>query len=156
VRILEVAPGTTHDLRRRVLRDGRADADVAFEGDDEWDTFHLAAVDPGDQGDPGEPRVVGVVTFLERECPCRPGVHPARQLRGMAVADDRQGEGLGAALLAAGVARCRDEGDAVVWAHARESAVGFYEAHGMTAEGDVYDHPVGDGTIPHRTVVLDL
>ena len=132
-----------------MLRGGRADAAVTFEGDDEWDTFHLAVVDD-------DQTTVAVVTFLERECPARPGVHPARQLRGMAVAADRQGEGLGAALLAAGVARCREAGDAVLWAHARESAVGFYEAHGLRAEGDVYDHPVGDGTLSHRTVVLDL
>ena len=132
-----------------MLREGRADVEVAFEGDDEWETFHLAAVD-------ADETVVGVVTFLDRECPTRPGVHPVRQLRGMAVRPDRQGEGLGAALLAAGVARLRHDAVAVVWAHAREPAVGFYEAHGMRVEGDVYDHPVGDGTLPHRTVVLDL
>ena len=132
-----------------MLREGRADARVAFEGDDEWDSFHLAAVDD-------DTSVVGVVTFLERECPARAGVHPARQLRGMAVAVDRQGEGLGAQLLAAGVERCRADRIAVVWARARLSAVDFYEAHGLTAEGEVYDHPVGDGTLPHRTVVLDL
>jgi GNAT superfamily N-acetyltransferase len=149
VHILEVAPGTTHDLRRSVLRNGRADAEVAFEGDDEWESFHLAAVDD-------DTTVVGIVSFADRECPRRPGVFPARQLRGMAVAPDRQGQGLGARLLAAGVDRCRSEGVAIVWAHARQPAVPFYEAHGLTAEGDVYDHPVGDGTLPHRTVVLDL
>jgi GNAT superfamily N-acetyltransferase len=148
VHLLEVAPGTTHGLRRQVLRDGRADARVTFEGDDEWETFHLAAVDD-------DSTVVGVVTFLERECPGRPGVHPARQVRGMAVAEDRRGQGLGARLLAAGVERCRAEGIAVVWAHARLSAVDFYEAHGFVAEGEVYDHPVGDGTLPHRMVVVD-
>jgi GNAT superfamily N-acetyltransferase len=149
VHILEVAPGTTHDLRREVLREGRADARVAWEGDDEWETFHLAAVDD-------DLTVVGAVTFLDRECPRRPGTFPARQLRGMAVARPRQGTGLGAALLAAGVDRCRSEAVAVVWAHARLPAVGFYEAHGLDAEGDVYDHPIGDETLPHRTVVLDL
>jgi GNAT superfamily N-acetyltransferase len=132
-----------------VLREGRADARVAFEGDDEWDSFHLAAVDD-------DTTVVGVITFVERACPVRDGVYPARQFRGMAVAEGRQGEGVGRDLLAAGVDRCRDEGIAVVWAHARLSAVDFYTAHGMTAEGDVYDHEVGDGTLPHRTVVLDL
>jgi GNAT superfamily N-acetyltransferase len=83
-------------------------------------------------------------------------VFPARQLRGMAVAEDRQGQGIGTELLRAGVERCRDAGVAVVWARARLSAVDFYEAHGLAADGDVYDHPVGDGTLPHRTVVLDL
>jgi GNAT superfamily N-acetyltransferase len=136
-------------VRRAVLRQGRAGADVAWPGDDERESFHLAAVDP-------DGTVVGAVTFLERMCPRRPSVFPARQLRGMAVQEDRQGEGIGAALLAAGVARCRQEGDAVVWAHAREPAVGWYAAHGFAPEGDVYDHPVGAQTLPHRTVVLDL
>lgn len=120
---------------------------MVFEGDDEWDTFHLAAVD-----DDGHP--IAVVTFLERECPVRPGCFPARRLRGMAVATDRQGEGLGATLLAAGIERCRSEGIAVVWAHARVSAIGFYEANGMPADSDVYIY--GDVQLPHRTAVVDL
>lgn len=97
---------------------------------------------------------MGVVTFLERECPARPGVHPARQLRGMAVAADRQGTGIGASLLRAGLDRCRAEGAAVVWAHARVTAVSWYEAHGMSAEGDVYIF--GDVHLPHLLVVVDL
>jgi GNAT superfamily N-acetyltransferase len=151
-RILEVAPATTHDLRRAVLRSGRPDAVVTFEGDDEWESFHLAAVKEDDRAADGTP--VAIISFLDRECPARPGVFPARQFRGMAVALDRQGEGLGGAVLAAGVDRCRSEGVAVVWAHARETAIGFYEAHGLSAVGDVYLH--GAVNLPHRLVVLDL
>ena len=146
-RILEVAPGATHGLRRAVLRDGREDAVVVFEGDDEWETVHLAAVEP-------DQRIVGVVTFLERACPVRPGVFPVRQLRGMAVATDRQGSGLGAQLLAAGLDRCRSEGVDLVWAHARVAALDFYLANGFTSESDVY--VFGDVNLPHRTVVADL
>ncbi|MET0491000.1 MAG: GNAT family N-acetyltransferase [Acidimicrobiales bacterium] len=145
-RILEVAPSGTHGLRRTVLRDGRDD-EVVFAGDDERDTFHLGAVDE-------DGTTVGIVTFLERECPNRPDVHPARQLRGMAVAADRQGQGLGTALLRAGIERCRAEGVAVVWAHARLPAVPWYEAHGLPAEGDVY--VFGVMGLPHRLVVTDL
>ena len=134
-------------MRRAILRDGHDDAVVVFEGDDESDTFHLAAV-----GD--DLTTVGVVTFLERECPARPGRHPARQLRGMAVATDEQGTGVGAALLQAGLDRCRADGAAVVWAHARVTAVSWYEAHGMPAEGDVY--VFGDVHLPHRLVVAEL
>jgi GNAT superfamily N-acetyltransferase len=136
-----------------VLRGGRADAVVTFEGDDEWETVHLAVIEESVD----EAAVaVAVVTFIERECPVRPGTFPARQLRGMAVAADRQGEGLGAQLFAAGLARCRSDGAALVWANARVTAVPFYEANGMRAEGEVFDHPVGDGDLPHRTVVVDL
>ena len=145
-RILEVAPSGTHGLRRTVLREG-GDDEVVFAGDDERDTFHLGAVDE-------DGTTVGIVTFLERECPNRPDVHPARQFRGMAVAADRQGQGLGTALLRAGIERCRAEGVAVVWAHARLTAVPWYEAHGLPAEGDVY--VFGVMGLPHRLVVTDL
>ncbi len=136
-------------MRRAVLREGDADAVVAWDGDDEWESFHLAVVDDDET-------VVGVVTFLDRACPVRPGQFPARQLRGMAVLPERQGSGVGATLLAAGLDRCRAEGVAVVWAHAREVAVGWYEAHGLRAEGELYDHPAGDRVLPHRTVVAEL
>ncbi len=146
-RIVEVAPAATYALRRDVLRDGRDDVEITFDGDEEWETVHLAAVDDDEA-------LVGIATFLERECPARPGVHPARQLRGMAVAADRRGEGLGAALLAAGVERCRTDGAAVLWAHARLTAVPWYETHGLPAEGEGYVYGVMD--LPHRLVVLDL
>jgi predicted GNAT family N-acyltransferase len=120
---------------------------VELDGDDEWETVHLATVE--DDG-----TIVAVATFLDRECPLRPGVHPARQLRGMAVATERQGEGLGGELLAAGIERCREDGAVIVWAHARTAAVPWYEAHGLPAEGDEYVYGVMD--LPHRTVVLDL
>ena len=100
--------------------------------------------------------MVGVVSFLDRACPARPGRFPARQLRGMAVVPERRGAGIGAALLAAGIDRCRAEGVAVVWAHARETAVGWYEAHGLLPEGEVYDHPAGARALPHRIVVAEL
>lgn len=119
---------------------------MVLEGDEEWETFHLAAVD-------ADLRTVGVVTFLERECPVRPGRHPARQLRGMGVAVDRQGSGIGAELLRVGLDRCWSEGATVVWAHARVTAVSWYEAHGMAAEGDVYIF--GDVHLPHRVVVAE-
>lgn len=130
-----------------MLREGRADAVVVFEGDDEPTTIHLAVV-----GDDGVPLAIG--SLLDRPCPRRPGRVPARQLRGMAVAADRQGEGLGARLLAAAVARCRDDGVAVLWAHARQVALGFYEAQGLHGEGGIYIH--GDVQLPHRLVLTDL
>jgi predicted N-acetyltransferase YhbS len=74
----------------------------------------------------------------------------------MAVALDRQGEGIGGVLVDAGLDRCRAEGAAVVWANSRIPAIPFYEAHGLRAEGDVEDRPTGDRVLPHRVVVLEL
>ena len=32
----------------------------------------------------------------------------------------------------------------------------YLGAHGLAPEGEAYDHSIGEGTMPHRTVVLDL
>lgn len=145
VEIVEVDAGETHDLRRRVLRDGTASDVVVFDGDDDPTTFHLAAVSGN--------RVVAISTWLERPHPDRPGER-AFQLRGMATEPDRRGTGLGARLLAAGLDRCAVAGARRVWARARTTAVGFYEQHGFASVGPVYV----DGTtgLDHRDIVHEL
>ena len=65
----------------------------------------------------------------------------AHQLRGMAIEPDRQGEGIGAHLLAAGIERCAAAGSELVWAHARSTALDFYVRHGFTVSGDEYIEP---------------
>jgi GNAT superfamily N-acetyltransferase len=142
-----VAAAATHELRRAVLRGGDPSAVVTFEGDDEPTTFHLALLD-----DEGEVPLA-VATFLARPTPVRPGGR-ATQLRGMAVAARQQGRGLGATLLAAGVALARARGDEVLWANARDTAVGFYERLGWSVAGEGFvDATTG---LPHHVVLLDL
>ena len=48
MQVLLIPGAATHDLRRRVLRDGRADAEVVFAGDGDEGTVHFGAVDGGD------------------------------------------------------------------------------------------------------------
>lgn len=140
-----VQAAACHDLRRRVLRDARADAAVTFPGDDDPAAFHLAAR-------VGE-RVVGVASFLPGPTPLRPGAR-AVQLRGMAVEPAHQGTGVGTALLRVALDRLRGSGVSVLWANARDSALGFYERHGMTVVGDGFR--TADTGLPHHVVVLDL
>jgi thiamine transport system ATP-binding protein len=146
VRVVEVPAPATHDLRRRVLRDGTSSDVVEFRGDDAPDVVHLAAL--GADGD-----VVGVVTMLSAPCPHRPGRN-SRQLRGMAVDPAWQRRQVGAALLRAFVERARAGGAEVVWANARDSALGFYERAGFTVAGDGF--VTADTHLPHHAVVLDL
>jgi GNAT superfamily N-acetyltransferase len=142
----EVPAAATYDLRRRVLRADQADADVDFEDDRRAGAFHLGVLD--DDG-----RVVAVGTFFEDPCPHRPG-RTSWRLRGMAVEPAVQGRGVGSALLEAAVKRLRDEAVEVLWAHGRDSALGFYERHGWQVHGEGY---VTDETmLPHHDVVLDL
>lgn len=135
----------THDLRRLVLRKGRADADVHYDEDRLPETFHLAAVD--DQG-----TVVGVATWA----PCPTERRPAAvawRLRGMAVHPDQQGAGVGSRILDAAIERLRLQGVEVVWGDGRDTALPFYERHGWSVEGDGF---VTASDIPHHLVVLDL
>ncbi len=64
-----------------------------------------------------------------------------------------RGRGIGAALIRAGVAHFRHRGDlAQVKLGAQTHALGFYEALGFQAVGEVYD----DAGIPHRDMILKL
>jgi thiamine transport system ATP-binding protein len=141
-RVVELAPTATHGLRRAVLREGRADAAVTFDGDDDAGTLHLGVALP-------DGTLVAVSSWMWRPCPHEPGPRD-RQLRGMAVDGSRQGGGFGADLLAAGVARARHDGAGAVWANARDSALGFYLRHGFEVVGDGFvDVATG---LPHHVV----
>jgi predicted GNAT family N-acyltransferase len=143
--VVEISAVDTHDLRRRVLRDGTASDVVVFDGDDLPTTFHLG-IRHGDD-------VVAISTWLRRPLPGAPDV-PAHQLRGMATAPELQGGGLGSRLLAAGVSACRDRGSELVWAHARSTALAFYERHGFTVCGDEYVDPTTG--LPHIDVSVQV
>lgn len=140
--VVELEAEATHDLRRRVLRDHLPEAGVAYAEDHRPGTVHLGVVAGG--------AVVAVASVFPDATPLRPGA-PAARLRGMAVDPARRGQGLGAVLLAAVVARARAEGYAVLW-DGRDSALGFYERHGWQVVGDGF---VSIG-LPHHVVLLDL
>jgi predicted GNAT family N-acyltransferase len=146
--IVEISAVDTHHLRGQVLRDGTASAVVEFDGDEFPTTFHLG-IRIGDD-------VVAISTWLEQPHPNSPD-RPAHQLRGMATAPERQGGGLGSELLAAGISACGDRGSEIVWAHARSTALAFYERHGFSVCGDEYVDPATG--LPHvdvmRTVRTD-
>ena len=65
----------------------------------------------------------------------------------MATDPSVRGQGYGAALLREGLRVAAAGGSEVVWCNARVVALGFYEAHGFTAFGPVFN--TGEG-IPHR------
>ncbi|MCU1484957.1 MAG: GCN5-related N-acetyltransferase [Actinomycetia bacterium] len=134
--IVELAAAAdTLDLRGRVLRDGRRHE--GFPEDDWPETFHLVARDGG--------AVVGVATFIPRD--------DGWQLRGMAVAPEVQGRGIGRQLLEVGYERLRSLGATVAWANGRDTALGFYERLGWRVVGDGF--VMGSGVAHHR-IQLDL
>lgn len=151
VEVIEVRAIETYALRRSVLRSSDPIASVAFDGDDESTTIHLAARR-------SDGTIIGVSTWLSRfETRMLAGsvsLHGALQLRGMAVTPDAQREGVGSFLLASGVDRARSADAPAIWARARDTALAFYERHGFVVVGDGYV----DATtaLPHHDVILRL
>lgn len=124
-------------LRMRVLRQGMPEEASRWSGDDEPETVHYAAV--------ADDVIVGIATILRRPCP---EGGPTRQLRGMAVAPEQQGSGVGAAILAAAT---REIGEPM-WCNARATAVAFYERLGWRVTSEPFDIPAAG---PHRRMVHD-
>ena len=129
-----VPAAVTYPLRGAVLRPGRP---VEIPGDDDPETFHLAATVPAGQ-------VVGVVRFHPNPCPWRPDHGPSWQLRGMATDPAVRGAGAGRALVTEGLRRVAELGGRLVWCDARAAAAGFYERMGFTVVTEPYEiSPIG-------------
>jgi len=85
MRVDEVPAEATHDLRWRVLRNGRPGAPVVFPEDARPGAFHLAVCDDG--------AILAVASFSSEETAYRPG-RAAVHLRGMAVDPPFQRHGM--------------------------------------------------------------
>jgi GNAT superfamily N-acetyltransferase len=147
VAVRPIAAADTHPLRLSVLRDNSRTAVLVFDGDDEASTFHLGAF----RGD----ELVGIATFVHRPCSNTPDAKRAVQLRGMAVSPTLQSGGIGGVLLRAAIEQLRDDGVDVLWANARDVALGFYRGRlGMNVGDDAFvDATTG---LAHHRVWLRL
>jgi len=119
------------ELRFRVLREplGHDRSAVRFAFEDE--SFHVVAIEAN--------QVIGCVLFA-------PDDKGGGRLYQMAVSDWFQGQGVGRALVEYLEEQLRARHFERVEMHARESAVGFYEALGYRCVGEPFEE-VG---IPHR------
>lgn len=144
VRVVEIEATDTHDLRRRVLREGRPGADVCFPEDDVDGAVHLAVAD-------AEGALRAVASFSPQSAPHRPDARAVR-LRGLAVEPRLQQAGLGRMLLGVAAERFRRQGYEVLWANGRDTVLGFYRRLGWQA--------VGEGFLiagnPHHVVSVDV
>ena len=132
-------------LRVAVLRKGTPVTDCNYPEDTYPDVVHFGIIHEG--------CAVATSSWFIKECPEKPGV-TAMQLKGMAVAENLQGAGLGALLIDAGVALAKERGATIAWARARDSAMGFYERLGFTSTGEGFID--GPTAMPHHIVVRSL
>jgi predicted GNAT family N-acyltransferase len=117
-------------LRQRVLRPHQRIAEVGFDGDSTG--THFAAFDDASV-------IVGIVSLIRVE-PAVDGT-PRWRLRGMATDPDRQGQGVGRALMTGLVDFVGRSGGGMLGCSARLTAVGFYERFGFVATGEIFEEP---------------
>jgi GNAT superfamily N-acetyltransferase len=132
-------------LRVAVLREGTPATDCNYPEDLYPDIVHFGIIHEG--------IAIATSSWFMKECPEIPGVS-AMQLKGMAVADELQGAGLGALLIYAGVELANERRATIAWARARDSAMGFYERLGFVSTGEGFVD--GPTAMPHHIVVRTL
>lgn len=132
VRTAVVTAALTAELRRAVLRPSWP-VGARMHGDDDPAAVHIAALDE-DGG------VVGACVLLPAHYPPRPDAPGTWQLRGMATAAGRRGQGIGAAVLGEAERLARTSGVRLLWCQARDTAIAFYARHGFVPEGERFTH----------------
>jgi GNAT superfamily N-acetyltransferase len=135
------------DLRQRVLRTGTVSDDPTFPEDRLPTSAHFAVLDHESGA------VIACGSVFPSDCPVRPATR-AMWLRGMATEPAIQRGGLGSAVIDAIVMWSRAQGAELLWAKARDTALGFYDALGFTTVGDGFINE--DTGLPHHLVLLDL
>lgn len=137
-----IDPAHTRNLRSVVLRPGRPVEECIYPEDTAPGAFHLASFD-------GE-KITGIASFSGENIE---GATNAYRLRGMAVDPARQGQGIGADIMAFAFAHLASLGCDVLWCNARSSAAGFYTNLGFGIFSDEFDIP---GIGPHYKMKRSL
>ncbi len=146
VTVDRVAPEVTYPLRNRVLRPGKPQSAVHLAIDHDPATATFAARAPD-----GE--VVGTAIVYPEPCPWLPERAADWRLRGMATAEGRRGQGIGALVLRAALDHVAAAGGELVWCNARVPARLFYERAGFRPHGAPWDEAdIG----PHIAMWIDL
>lgn len=146
VRAEQITVDEALPLRHAVLRNGDPTLTAAFPEDHVEGCFHV-----GVRAEDGS--LVATATLMPEASAWRP-TRRAWRLRGMAVAPELQGRGLGRVVLDEALGILRERGGEVLWANARDTALGFYERLGMEVVGEQFEE--GPHRLPHHVVVLDL
>ncbi|NTX40614.1 GNAT family N-acetyltransferase [Myxococcus sp. CA051A] len=143
--IRRIPADETRGLRRAVLRPHQPPEAVVYPGDDDKDTLHLGLYAEG--------RLLGVASLYREPPPYALKAITAWRLRGMAVEQGRQGQGLGAALLKACMEHAVTQKGTQLWCNARSTASGFYRSLGFVQHGDAFELP---GIGPHHLMSRNL
>ena len=142
--VREVPPEVARPFRQRLLRPGIPPRAVLRPEDALPGARHFGAFLGG--------ALVGAASVHPE--PLAPeGPAGGWRLRGMVVAPEHRGRGVGARVLDACARHAASAGASYLWCSARLAACPFYRRHGFAEVGEVYHDP---GTGPHVRMVRAL
>jgi len=127
IQLKEINTTATYAVRQPVLRNGLPIESCALDFDDAPNTMHLGAF--------ANDSLVGVLTLISKK--------QSVQLRGMAVLEKFQGQGVGKQLITHAENLVRQQHTCNLWMNARLIAVPFYEACGYQKQGETFELPYG-------------
>jgi GNAT superfamily N-acetyltransferase len=123
----------TYPVRHPILRPGKPLIACSFEGDDLPETQHIGLYD--------RDNLIGVVSLFSRLN--EQFQHKIQlQLRGMAILENYQKLGYGAALIQESERIAKSKKAELIWFNARQIAVPFYERMGYNVGGNEFS--IGD------------
>ncbi|SNQ44235.1 GNAT family N-acetyltransferase [Cellulophaga lytica] len=120
----------TYPVRHPVLRAGKPLSSCEFSGDNLKTTFHIGAYQNN--------QLIGVASLLQVKNTSILNVF-AYQLRGMAIANEHQGKGLGKKIINYAETILKEKGVLLLWMNARVSAIPFYTKCGYTKSGSIFE-----------------
>lgn len=126
-----ILPEEVLPLRSLVLRNGKPLTECEFEGDRNYDTFHLGYVENDE--------IRSIASLMRNDYFPKEG--EGYQLRGMATHPDFGGRGYGAALINFAVEYLKEYKTDYLWCNARSSAATFYKKLGFINESPEFDIP---------------
>lgn len=123
IQLKEIDTTATYTVRHPVLRNGLPIESCAFDFDDAPSTMHLGAFE--------NDRLIGVLTLIFKT--------QSVQLRGMAVLEQFQGQGVGKQLIVHAENYVKRQNIQTIWMNARRIAVPFYKACGYKKQGESFE-----------------
>ena len=125
----EVVAVETYSVRHAVLRQGKPLETCAFDGDNLSSTKHFCCFD--------SVAAIGVISVFDNKTSIFPS-YKQFQLRGMAVLESHQKQGIGNNLILFAEKYIKSQNGEIIWFNAREVAVPFYEKMGYQIRGNPF------------------
>ena len=142
IRISEILPQETYEIRKDVLRDNIALTEK-MNGDFDESTIHLGVFN--------NEEIVCVATFMQHKNDHFKGFQ--YRLRGMATKKEFQHKGLGKIIMEEAISILKKKEVTVLWCNARVFALKFYENCGFKLIGDQFNvHLVGPHFVMFKTI----